>query len=106
MRVVEGALLDIDPETVRAALEGDGAFLAVDGGRAVGAIVCEGSRVVAVAVVAGRRGEGVGRALVERADGTTAGALEATFDRRARGFYESLGFEVEAVDGRYRGVRR
>lgn len=113
MRVVEGALLDVDPGTVRSALRTDGrAFVAVDDERVVGALVLEdarvgdGGHVVAVAVVPGRRGEGVGRELIARADAETAGALTATFDARVGGFYEALGFEIETDDGRLRGVRR
>jgi GNAT superfamily N-acetyltransferase len=111
MRVLEGALLDVDPRTVRSALgdgEAAGAAVAVDGGRVVGAVVWEGSRVVAIAVVPARRGAGLGRALVDRADAATTGTLTATFDGRVRQFYAALGFEVEATDsgGRYRGVRR
>lgn len=108
MSVVEGALLEVDPETVRSALRGgdDAALLAVEDGRTVGALVREGTRIVAVAVVPGRRDAGIGRALVDRADATTEGPLEATFDGRVREFYESLGFEIKAEKGRYHGVRR
>jgi ribosomal protein S18 acetylase RimI-like enzyme len=114
MRVVEGALLDVDPETVRAALDDGRALVAVDDGRVVGGLVHEDGKIVAVAVAPGRRGEGLGRTLVDRADAATDGPLTATFDGRVRGFYESLGFEIEERDGaeetngtdRFAGVRR
>lgn len=108
MRVVEGALLDVSPEGVRAALREGRALVAVDDGRVVGGLVGECGEIVAVAVVRGRRGEGIGRELVDRADAAAADALTATFDGRVRGFYESLGFEIEETDDgdRFRGVRR
>lgn len=93
-------------------------LVATDGGPAVGALVAvppaaapdwarqrgADAHVAAVAVRRRRRGRGVGTALVEAAAGR--GRLTAAFDPDLRGFYEALGFDVEAgPDGRLRGVR-
>lgn len=118
MRVLEGALLDVDADAVRRRLrEGgrpaDAVLVAELDGRVVGALVLadgsngaegasEAAHVEAVAVSRPRRGSGVGRALVEAAR-ERAGRLTADFDSRVRGFYESLGFEIEERDGRLRG---
>lgn len=108
LRVLDGALLDVDPDRVRERIDADEALVAARDGHAVGALVRDGDEVLAVAVRRRWRGRGVGRALVERALGT-AGRLTAEFDPRVRGFYESLGFEVAPVGGdaadRLRGVR-
>jgi GNAT superfamily N-acetyltransferase len=73
-------------------------------GRIVGALVLDGEHVAAVAVRPGRRGQGVGTALVEAA-AARRDRLTADFDSGVRPFYESLGFDVERSDGRCRGVR-
>lgn len=93
-------------------------LVATDGGPAVGALVVApptaapdwarewwtDAHVAAVAVRRRRRGQGVGTALVEAAG--ERGRLTAAFDPDLRGFYEGLGFEVEAgPDDRLRGVR-
>jgi GNAT superfamily N-acetyltransferase len=107
MAVLEGALLDVDPENVRRRIDAGEALVAVDDGRVVGGLVREGNEILAVAVVRRRRGEGLGRGLIDRAGAAAAEPLVATFDGRVRDVYESLGFDVEAAaDGRYRGVRR
>lgn len=79
------------------------------GGAVLGALVLDGNEVEAVAVRPGRRGRGIGTALVEAAAERAAGEddrLVAAFDAGVRPFYESLGFEVGPADepGRYRGV--
>jgi GNAT superfamily N-acetyltransferase len=107
-RVLEGALLDVEYGVVEAAVATGDAFVAVRGGSVVGALVrtdpvatgTDGGaarpRVEAVAVRPAWRGRGVGRALVEAAVGPDG--LVATFRPSVRGFYESLGFDVAAVD--------
>ena len=65
----------------------------------------DGEEIVAVAVRPGRRGQGVGTALVEAAADRRE-RLTAGFDPGVRPFYESLGFEIECDDGRCQGVRR
>jgi len=111
--ILEPALLEVDPGRLRSLAEGDGAvLLAVEGGRTLGALVlgdgAVGSpgdrRIEAVAVRPGRRGQGIGRALVRTASERARGSLIAAFDSDLRPFYERLGFDVEpAGDGRYRG---
>lgn len=97
LRVIEGALLDVDPDRIRDLIAAGEALVAVSGaGTVVGTLVRDGEHVVAVAVHRRRRRQGIGRALVEGALGTT-GRLTATFDSRVRGFYEALGFEVDGV---------
>lgn len=76
--------------------------------RALGVIVLEpqsrGEHVVAIAVHRSRRDRGIGRALVDAALDRER-RLTARFDERVRPFYESLGFEIEPIDGdRYGGV--
>jgi GNAT superfamily N-acetyltransferase len=61
------------------------------------------AHVHAVAVRRARRGRGIGSELV-RAAAERHPRLTAEFDPNVRDFYESLGFEIEAVDdGRLRG---
>lgn len=82
--------------------------LGADRERLLGALVLEprasGAVVDAVAVRRQRRARGIGTRLVTRAL-EREGRLRARFDDRVRPFYDSLGFEVRAVDdGRYEGV--
>jgi len=124
VRVLEGALLDVDVDSVREALAAGRVYVAVDGpasaagdgsaagdssgtARIVGALYHEGGHVEAVAVPRHRRGEGIGRALVEAAGADVAAAgdpLTADFGADVRGFYEALGFEIESGDGRLHGA--
>lgn len=78
-------------------------LVAVESGRVLGGLVVVGTEIEAVAVRPGRRGQGVGRALVAAAADRRP-RLEAGFDPGVRAFYESLGFEVTCADGRCRGV--
>lgn len=120
MNVLDGALLDADPEVVRARLR-DGAdgspgspgtvLVAVAEGRVLGALVLDDPgthdaaavEIDAIAVRRARRGQGVGTALVEVLDGPVA----AAFDARVRPFYERLGFAIEPADepDRFVGVQ-
>jgi GNAT superfamily N-acetyltransferase len=95
----------------------DGWLVAVAGGadgndganaRVLGALALEGDRIAAVAVRPGRRGGGIGTALVcaaaDRRD-----RLVARFDPGVEPFYVALGFETapldgDDTDGRRRGV--
>ncbi len=107
-RVIEGALLAVEPGTVRAAVGDDAdrhARVALVGGVVVGGLVRTGERVEAVAVAPSRRGQGVGTALVAGAL-DAAGRLTARFDPRVRGFYEALGFTIERDGTRCRGTIR
>jgi sulfur carrier protein ThiS len=104
MRIVDGAMLSADAATIRDRID-DGAVLVatVDSGSPVGALVHDGDRVTAVATRRRYRDRGVGTALVTAAL-ERRNRLVAEFDPDVRPFYESLGFDVEAVeDGRLRG---
>lgn len=69
-----------------------------DGGPLLGALVLVGDRIAALAVRPGRRGQGIGAALVaaaaRRRDRLTGRAPAAV-----REFYETLGFDVSAIQG-------
>jgi GNAT superfamily N-acetyltransferase len=81
-----------------------GALVLVDAGERTGGL--DTARIDGVAVRRGRRGQGIGRALVETA-ADRHDRLVAEFDAGVRPFYESLGFDIEPLDGerdRYRGV--
>lgn len=62
------------------------------------------AEIVAVAVRPGRRGQGLGTALVATA-AADHDTLVAGFDPRVRAFWASLGFEIQAAaePGRFRG---
>lgn len=94
MRVLEGALLEIDPDRLRAAIDRGEALVAVKDDRILGALVLDGSHIEAVAVRRKRRGRGIGSALVG-AGAARTGQLTAEFDPGVRPFYEALGFEIE-----------
>ena len=102
-RLVDGALLDLSHDELRAALDRADVLVAERDGRVVGAVVLDGDHVVAVAVRRSRRRSGVGAALL-RAARTREGRLTAAFDPGVRPFYESLGFAVERRDGRLFGT--
>ena len=99
--VLDGAMLEVDPETFERSL----LLVAVAGGRVLGALVLDGAEIAAVAVRPGRRGQGIGTALVEAAAARRP-AVTAGFDPSVRPFYESLGFEVDCEGGRCRGRLR
>ncbi|WP_254762439.1 GNAT family N-acetyltransferase [Natrinema marinum] len=63
-----------------------------------------GAHVGAIGVRRRHRGQGIGRALIERAL-EREGRLTARFDDGVRPFYERLGFSIEPIDERRnRGV--
>jgi len=99
--ILDAAMLRVE----NAALEEGTTLVAAVEGRLLGALVLDGEEVLAVAVRPGRRGQGVGTALVEAAADRRE-RLTAGFDPGVRPFYESLGFEIECDDGRCQGVRR
>ena len=101
VRVLEGALLEIDPGTVREAVEAGDVLVCVEDDAVRGALVLDGGRIEAVAVRRVHRERGIGSALV-RAAADHEGTLTAEFRPEVRGFYESLGFDVEC-EGRCRG---
>lgn len=107
MRVVDGAALEADAATVRERIEAGGVRVATVGENVVGALVCDGDRITAVATRRRWRDRGVGTALVSAA-AERRDRLVAEFDPDVCRFYESLGFEItetEPADGRLRGER-
>mgnify|MGYP000179835211 CR=1 FL=1 len=116
--ILDAAMLDVGVGRVRSLVDGDdgGAVLvAVADGPAVGALVLgapdpgapasAGDREIeAIAVRPGRRGRGIGSALVRAASERTPGDLVAAFDAGVRPFYERLGFAIEPIEeDRFRG---
>jgi GNAT superfamily N-acetyltransferase len=124
MNVFDGAMLAVDGATVAEgiAADRDAVLVAEDGGRIVGALVLdvpergglaprpeevrpETRHVEAVAVRRRRRGQGIGRRLIEAAAGR-CDYLTADYRAEVRPFYEALGFSVTDDDGeRLRGMR-
>lgn len=106
MRVLEGALLEVDIERIRTALAGTvargGVLVATIDGRTIGAIVVVDAEILAVAVRRRHRRRGIGRTLVEAA-AERWGPLTARFDADLRSFYRSLDFQMERRGGRFRG---
>lgn len=107
-RLLDGAMLETGD--VSKQIAADAVLVAADSANRVhGTLVFEsrgrGVHITAVAVRRKRRDRGIGTALVE-AVAPTVGTVTATFDDRVRPFYQSLGFECEAIDTeRWRGVR-
>jgi len=111
MNVLDGAVLSIAIETVRAGAENGGTLVAVSdedpaAERVLGALVVDGAHIEAVAVRRRRRGQGIGTALVEAAL-DRRGRLTAEFDAAVRPFYQALGFAIEPLEepDRFRGER-
>lgn len=113
LRVLEGALLDVDPAAVERRIRAGTVLVAVGDGPGAdeavrGALVAvprddpgatdatRGAHLAAVAVHPRHRRAGLGSALVEAA-ADRWGRLTADFDADVRGFYEALDFEVERV---------
>jgi N-acetylglutamate synthase-like GNAT family acetyltransferase len=108
LNVLDGAALQTDIETVKRAVEDDDVLVAVpdEGGAVLGALVLDGTEIVAVAVRLRRRGQGIGTALVETAM-LRRDSLVAEFDERVAPFWRAVGFEIVADErGRLRGRRR
>ena len=99
--ICNAAMLELD-ESV---LEEGTVLVARDDGRILGALVLDGTEIDAVAVRPGRRGQGVGSALVEAA-AERRSELTAEFDPGVRPFYESMEFDIDCGGGRCRGNRR
>jgi len=103
LRILDGAMLETDADRVCERIEAGSVLVATVADRPVGTLVRDGDRVAAVATRRRHRDRGVGSALVRAAlEGREQ--LVAEFDPGVRPFYESLGFDIEAVgDGRLRG---
>ena len=121
VRLLDAAMLSFDREQVRRRVDaGDVLVAVVQGynreerraggndaskshGRVVGACVldhdpADATEIEQIAVHRSRRGRGIGTTLVEAAATRTDEPLVARFRERVRPFYESLGFEIDAVD--------
>ncbi|WP_423743700.1 GNAT family N-acetyltransferase (plasmid) [Haladaptatus sp. SPP-AMP-3] len=99
LRIVNGAMLEIDATAVEEKIESGDVLVAEDEGRPLGAAVLNAAadrptHIEAIAVRRARRGQGIGGELVAAAV-EREGALTADFAPRVRPFYESLGFEIE-----------
>ena len=103
--VIDGAALALEHGRLRRALETGDVLVAATEAVVVGALVLADDEVTAVAVRPGRRGQGIGRALVEAA---AAGRdrLVAECDERVAGFWRALGFELESCGDSRMGGRR
>ncbi|WP_342765875.1 GNAT family N-acetyltransferase [Haladaptatus sp. DYF46] len=106
LRIVNGAMLEIDADEVEDRIETGDVLVAEEDGRLLGAAVLDGedrpTHIDAIAVLRARRGQGIGSELVAAA-AEREGVLTADFAPRVRPFYESLGFDIEEMgerDGR------
>jgi GNAT superfamily N-acetyltransferase len=101
MRVLESALLEVDPDEVREALGSGGVLVAVPNGHCRGVLLLDGRRIKAIAVTRTHRTKGIGSRLINQA--VKRGSLTAEFRPEVRPFYESLDFEIECDGERCRG---
>lgn len=100
MTVFDSANLEAAPNRVRTAVSDGRLLVAVEDGGVLGALLLESDQpgfaeIEAVAVRPGRRGQGLGTALV-RAANARHDRLVARFDARVRSFWRALGFDIEA----------
>ena len=109
MTAFDAGGLAVDAGDARRAIRAGGLLVAVQEGRVLGTLLLEpraaGAEIDAVAVLPGRRGQGIGTALV-RAAAERHGRLVAAFDPRVRPFWAALGFEIGPAEepGRLVGV--
>lgn len=103
MNILDGALLAVGVETVRARIDAEEVLVATDSDRILGVLVLDGTHISAIAVRPNRRGQGIGSALVETAG--SRGELTAGFRPGVRRFYESLGFVIDREGERWCGRR-
>ena len=96
--ICNAAMLDVEEGLLRRS----SVLVAESEGRVLGALALRGPEIEAVAVRPGRRGQGIGRALVEEATQRRP-FITAGFDPGVRPFYMSLGFEIRCSDGRCQG---
>ncbi|WP_435197531.1 GNAT family N-acetyltransferase [Natronomonas sp. EA1] len=95
--ILNAAMLEVPEEGTQ--------YVACEGERILGSLVLIENEIDAIAVRPGRRGQGVGRALVAHVAGECE-TIFAHFDPKVRPFYEKLGFDIEeGVDGRLCGTR-
>lgn len=108
LNVLDGGGLQTSIEETRRAIERGEGLVATGPSSAtvVGAMVLEGAEIRVIAVRPGRRGQGVGTALVE-AGLHVRKRLVAHFHESVSPFWQSLAFDCERIVGtdRFRGVR-
>lgn len=110
LSILDAAALQTDSEQTRTAIECGDVFVALpdrdgdesrtdpDSPPVLGAVVLDGQKITAVAVRPGRRGQGIGRALVRRAQQSRQ-RLVAEFDPSVAPFWEAVGFEASEQSG-------
>ncbi|MFB6086325.1 MAG: GNAT family N-acetyltransferase [Halodesulfurarchaeum sp.] len=108
MNVFDGADLEVGAETVGEHADRGTVLVArSEGGTVLAALVGRPRerdvRIEPIAVRPGRRGQGIGTALIREA-GARWGRLTASFERELAPFYRQAGFDVECED-RCRGRR-
>lgn len=102
LRILEGALLDVDAAEVRTRVADDDVLVAEVDDRIVGAAVLDsdrredGAHIEAIAVTRRRRGCGIGTALVEAAADRHE-TLTAAFRPEVRTFWQARDFEIETA---------
>lgn len=105
LRLLEGALLDVDPQTVSTAITDDRVL--VVGDPITGALVAtqrsDSTHVTAIAVHPHHRRTGLGTALITAA-ADRWGQLIATFDERAYPFYDALDCTITQTNGRWQAT--
>jgi GNAT superfamily N-acetyltransferase len=101
LSILDAAALQTDSGQIQTAIERGDAFVAVprrgsDGAEdapLLGALVLDDTEIAAIAVRPGRRGQGIGRSLVERAQQDRT-HLIASFDPGVEPFWTAVEFEV------------
>ncbi len=106
IRVLHGALLEIDGATVRRAVRREDVIVAEAADWIVGSLVLEDNHIDTLAVRREFRNQGIGSALIETAVSDVGGPVTADFRAGIRGFWQDLGFEIEAEDDRFYGIRQ
>jgi ribosomal protein S18 acetylase RimI-like enzyme len=119
MSIVEGALLDVNDNQVRAAMQSELVHVFVDQNRITGVIVTERSpelprfpienldtniHIAAIAVRPKRRNQGIGRALIQEIM-VEYGTATVTFEEPAMPFYQALNVAIVTKQNKtYLGV--
>lgn len=111
MTVLDSGSLETSAATVESAIDAGRVLVAADGGPVLGALVLEPTdatdvtRISAIAVRPGRRGQGIGTALVQAAT-DRYGRLVAEFGAGVRPFWDAQGFDVKPAGtaGRFEGA--
>lgn len=109
MNVLDGADLAVSKPTIERRIAADSVLVATSSnGTVLGSLVAiprpRGVHVEAIAVRPGRRGQGIGSALLTEA-GERWGRLTATFDPAVSDFYVQADFEVWSTGRRCFGER-